>query len=107
MTKGAEQITKRDLALRKKDFLTPEACRSFQELVATFINSSFLVHFDVKRLIRLETDVSGYAISEILSQKQKTEWKVVAYFSHKMIDVERNYEIHNAELLAIIESFRH
>ena len=84
--------------------MTPGARRSFQELVATFTNSPFL---DTKRSIRLETDASGYAISGILSQKQETEWKVVAYFSRKMIDAERNYEIHDAELLAIVESFRH
>ncbi len=77
-TKGAAQRTKKDLALQKKDFLTPEACRFFQELVATFTNSLFFVHFDAKRRIRLETDASGYAISGILSQKQETEWKVVA-----------------------------
>ena len=105
--KRAAQRTKKDLALRKKDFLTPEARRSFQELVATFTNSPFLVHFDAKRPIRLEIDASGYAISGILSQKQETEWKVVAYFSRKMIDAERNYKIHDAELLAIIESLRH
>ncbi len=66
-TKRAAQRTKKDLALRKKDFLTPEARRSFQELVATFINSPFLVNFDEKRPISLETDASGYAISGILS----------------------------------------
>ena len=87
--------------------MTPEARRSFQELVATFTNSLFLVHFDAKRPIRLETDASGYAISGILLQKQETEWKVVAYFSRKMINAKRNYEIHDAELLAIVESFCH
>ncbi len=80
-TKGGAQGTKKDLALRKKDFLTPEARRSLQELVATFTNSPFLIHFDAKRPITLETDASGYAISGILSQKQETEWKVVAYFT--------------------------
>ncbi len=87
--------------------MTPEARRSFQELVATFTTSPFLVPFDAKRPIKLETNASGYAISGILSQKQEIEWKVVAYFSRKMIDAERNYKTHNAELLAIVESFRH
>ncbi len=107
MTKRAVQRKKKDLALRKKDFLTPEARRFFQEFVAIFTTSPFRVHFDAKRLIKLETDVSGYAISGILSRKQETEWNVVAHFSRKMIDAERNYEIHDAELLAIVESFRH
>ncbi len=87
--------------------MTTEARRSFQELVDTFTNSLFFIHFDAKRLIRLKTDVSGYVISGILSQKQETEWKVVAYLSRKMINAKRNYEIHDAELLTIVESFRH
>ncbi len=29
------------------------------------------------------------------------------YFQRKMIDAERNYEIHDAELFAIVESFCH
>ena len=107
MTKEAARRTKKDLALRKKDFLTLEAQRSFQELVATFTNSPFIVHFDGKRPARLETDASIYAVSEILLQKQKTEWKIMAYFSRKMINVERNYKIHDFELLAIVESLRH
>ncbi len=73
MTKEVAQKTKKYVALRKKDFLTPKAHRSFQELGATFTNSPFLVHFDTKRPIRLETDASGYAISGMLSQKQETE----------------------------------
>ncbi len=73
MTKGAVQRTKKDLALRKTDFLTPEARRSFQELRANFTTPPFLFHFDAKRPIKLETDASGYAISGILSQKLETE----------------------------------
>ncbi len=61
-TKRAAKRTKKDVALRKKDFLTPGARRSFQELVATFTNSPFLIYFDAKRPIKLETDASGYAI---------------------------------------------
>ncbi len=55
--------------MRKNDFLTSEARRSFQELVSAFTNSLFLIYFDAKRPIRLETDASGDAISGILSQK--------------------------------------
>ncbi len=73
MTKKAVKRTKKDLVLRKKDFLTPEARRSTQELLAIFSNSPFLVHFDAKRPKKLETDASGYAISGIFLQKQETE----------------------------------
>ena len=73
MTKKAAPRTKKDPALGKKDFWTPEARTSFQELLTTFTNSLFLVYLDVKRPIRLETDTSGYIIFGNLSQEQKTE----------------------------------
>ncbi len=104
--RGSTEKKKRS-NLAEERFLDARGSRSFQVLVDIFTNPRLLVHFDAKRLIRLETDASAYSISGILSQKQETEWKVVAHFSHKMIDVERNYEIHYAELLAIIESFCH
>ena len=106
MTKEAAQRTKKDKVLRKKVFLTAEA-QNFQELVATFTNLPFDVYFDAKCRIKLETDALGYAISEILSQKQETEWKILAYFSCKMINAERIYEIYDVELLAIVESLCH
>ena len=93
--------------MQKEDFLKPGARRFFQELIATFTNSLLFVHFDSKRSIRLETDASGDAISGFLLQKRETEGNVVAYFSHKMIDAEGNYEIHDPELFAIVESFCH
>lgn len=73
MTKRKVQRTKKDLALRKTDFLTTETRRFFYELVATFINLMFLIHFDAKRQIKLETDTSDYTISGILSQKQNSK----------------------------------
>ncbi len=66
IAKWGAEITKTDLHLRKKNLLTSEARISFQDLVATFTNSPFLVHFDAKCLIKLETDASGFAISKIL-----------------------------------------
>ena len=56
----------------------------------------------------METDASGYAIGGILSQQDdEGHWHPVAFFSRKMIPAERNYETHDAELLAIVEAFRH
>ncbi len=73
MTNKETQRTKKDPALRKTDFLTIEARRFFQELVATVTNLPFLVQFDVKQQIKLKTDASGYAIFGILSKKQVLE----------------------------------
>ena len=104
MSKMAAKKTKKYLALRKKDFLTLEAQISIQELVITLTNLLFLVHFDAKRPTKLRKYASSFPICGILLQKQETEWKVVSYFSYKMINAERNCKIHDAELLAIVES---
>ena len=48
------------------NFLTSRA--RLAKLREAFIKASILHHFDLKRYIRIETDVSGYAISNIFSQ---------------------------------------
>jgi hypothetical protein len=69
------------------------------------------VYFQPELPIRVETDALGYAISAILSQPYRdgpkgTKWKPIAFFSRKMIAAERNYDMYNGELLAIIEVFK-
>ena len=49
-------------------------------------------------------DVSGHAIGGILSQEQDGKWKPIAFLSRTMQPAERNYEIHDKELLAIVEA---
>ena len=48
-------------------------------------------------------NASGHAIGRVLSQKQE-KWKLIAFLSRIMQPVERNYEIYNTELLAIVET---
>ena len=50
------------------DFLTPGAKLAFTELRQAFLKAPILHHFDPERHIRIETDVSGYAIGGVLSQ---------------------------------------
>ena len=89
-------------------FLTTEAAEAFDLLKESFVTAPVLRHFDVERPIRVETDASGYAIGGILSQQDEDRhWHPVAYYSRKMIPAERNYETHDAELLAIVEAFKH
>ncbi|SLM33286.1 Ribonuclease H-like domain [Lasallia pustulata] len=105
--KGSNTKLKKELVSRRAGFLSPEAQMAFRVLVCAFTTAPFLQHFDVTLPIRLKTDASGYAISGILSQKHLYGWRVTAYFSQKMIPVERKYETHDGELLAIVKSFRH
>ena len=52
---------------------------------------------------RVETDISRYAIRGVLSQEQKGKWKPIAFLSRIMQLAEKNYEIYNKKLLAIVE----
>ena len=53
---------------------------------------------------RVETDASGHTIGGVLSQEQDGKWKPIAFLSRTMQPMERNYEIYNKELLAIVEA---
>ncbi len=48
-------------------FLTVDARRAFTKLRQAFVKAPILNHLDPERYIRIEMDVSGYAISGILS----------------------------------------
>ena len=53
---------------------------------------------------RVKMDASEYAIEGVLSQEQEGKWKPIVFLSRIMQLVERNYEIYDKELLAIIET---
>jgi len=52
----------------------------------------------------VETDISGHAIGRVLSQEQEGKWKLITFLSRTMQAAERNYEIYDKELLAIMEA---
>ena len=57
-------------------------------------------------LICYEVDTSNFALSNILSpQGDDKKLHLVAFHSRKFDDAEINYEIHDKELLAILDSF--
>jgi len=51
----------------------------------------------------MEVNISDYVIGGILSIECKNEkWRPVAYLSKSLNMAERNYEIHNKEMLVVI-----
>ena len=58
---------------------------------------------DLDREIRVKVDMSDFAIGGVLSMKCKDEkWMPVIHISKLLNEAERNYEIHDKEMLAII-----
>ena len=91
----------------ESDFFTPGAKLVFTKLRQAFLKAPILHHFDPKYHIRIETDVSGYAIGGVQSQlTSEGRWHPVVFFSRKMIPAETRYETHDGELLAIVEAFK-
>ena len=77
--------------------------RSFEELKERFTIEPVLVTPDLDKEMRVEADASDFATGGVLSLKCEDEkWRPVAYISKSLNEAERNYEIHNKEMLAII-----
>ena len=85
--------------------------KAFKELKKVFTTQLVLVAPDMNREIRVEADASEYITGSILSMRWKDDkWRPVAFISEFLNEVERNYKIHNREILAIIqclEEWRH
>jgi hypothetical protein len=80
---------------------------AFQQLKDTFTSTPILKHFDPTLEVIIETDASNFAIGCILSQKHEGRLHPVAFHSRKMEPAERNYDIHDKELLVVVEAFKH
>ena len=59
----------------------------------------------------MEVDASDYAMEGVLSMKyENRKWQPVAFLSKSLNETERNYEIYDKEMLAVIrglENWRH
>ena len=53
---------------------------------------------------QIEADSSDFANGAVLSQFINGKWKPIAYRSQSLSDTERNYEVYDKELLAIMRS---
>jgi len=75
----------------------------FERLKAVFTTEPILAILDINKEIRVETDASDYAIEGVLSTKYEDgKWRLVAFISKLLNTTERNYEIHDKEMLAVI-----
>jgi len=76
---------------------------AFRRLKKAFTTEPVLAILDIDREMRVEVDTSDYAIGGILSTKcEDGKWRPVAFISKSLNATERNYEIHDKEMLAVI-----
>jgi hypothetical protein len=108
-TSLSNMLKKMQAKIKKKFFLfTKKAKQIFDLFKDVFQYVFILTHFDSNLLIRLKTNAFDYKIVDIISQLQSNEqWRLVAFFSRKMIFAEMNYKTHDQKLLIIVECFKH
>jgi hypothetical protein len=95
------------LTCKDKLKLGPEAQQAFQDLKASFPTAPILVHPDFSKPFYMETDALDFALGAVLSQERDgRRFHPVAFYSRKFSIAEINYEIHDKELLAIVDSFQ-
>ena len=75
----------------------------FEELKEKFMTEPVLVTPDLDKEMRVEADASDFATGRVLLMKCEDEkWRPVAYISKSLNEAERNYKLHDKEMLTII-----
>jgi len=80
-----------------------EQQKAFDELKRVFTIKLVLAALDLDKKFRVEANASNYATGEVLSMKCSDEmWRPVTFISKSLSNTERNYEIYNKEILAVV-----
>ena len=76
---------------------------AFKELKEKFTKELVLAVLDLDKKMRIEVDALDYAIGGILFMECKDgRWRPVAFLLKSLNVTEKNYEIQNKEMLAVI-----
>jgi len=78
--------------------------KAFEELKNKITSQPVLSLPKREGKFQVETDTLGYTIRGVLSQEQEGKWKPIAFLSRTMQPAEKNYEIYDKKLLAIVEA---
>lgn len=103
LARPLNNLTKKDVQFRWTD-IEDEA---FNKLRDAFTSAPILTLWDSERPMRMEVDASGYATGGVLKQQLEDGlWHPVAFRSSALQPAERNYEIYDREMLAIVEALK-
>ena len=83
-----------------------EQQQAFQVLKHAIVSAPILISPDPGKPYVVTTDASGFATGAILQQDHGKGLQPIAFMSHKMNKAERNYPVHEQELLAIVQALR-
>jgi hypothetical protein len=106
--KGFAQIAKPLTKLTgKNDWLWTELQqKAFEDLKQEITSERTLIIPQPGRPFRMETNASDYTVAAILSQQDKEgKWRPVVFMSKSLNNAERNYEIYDKEMLAVMKGF--
>jgi len=107
LAKPLNDLLKKD---QKFEWTNAQQC-AFDELKKRFTEEPVLMMPDQTRPFQIETDASKYATGAVLTQQDSNgDRHPVSFISKTFSPAERNYEIYDRELLAIIralEEWRH
>ena len=90
-----------------KYWWTERQQKVFQQLKDTCAKEPVLLNFKTGQPTQIETDASDQAVGACLCQQADGKWYPVTYYSRKISQVEQNYNIHNKELLAVVNILKH
>ncbi len=81
--------------------------QAFDKLKKLVTEEPVLAHPDLTQQFEVEVDASGYAVGATLMQRKEDGKKhPIGYFSATLNEAQRNYDIYDLELLAIVLAFR-
>jgi len=84
-----------------------EQQKAFDKLKRVFTTKPVLAVPDLDKEFRVEADASNYATGGVLSMKCSDEmWRPVTFISKSLSDTERNYGIHDKEMLAVVRCLK-
>ena len=99
MAKPLHQLTKKGEVWK----WAKDKQKAFEELKRLITSTPILIQPDQDAQFQLEMDASGYDTGAVLSQLcEDDKWNLVGFMSKSLSSAERNYEIHDKELLSII-----
>ena len=102
ITAPLTEITKKEVGFRWNQ----EHQDAFDRIKQIFLEAPVLAMYDPRKKTRVETDASDYALGCILTQQgEDGKWRPVFYHSRKFSGAELNYDVHDKELLGVIDAF--